>query len=44
MVIVWTINGFHAPDDENCFGFHRMDDKVDMTSSKCRLELERHLD
>jgi hypothetical protein len=28
MVIVWTINGFHAPIDGICFGFQRMDDKV----------------
>ena len=28
MVIVWAINGFHAPIDGNHFGFQRMDDKV----------------
>ena len=28
MTIVWAINGFHAPIDENRFGFQRMDDKV----------------
>jgi hypothetical protein len=28
MVIDWAINGFHAPIDENCFGFQRLDDKV----------------
>ena len=28
MVIVWAINGFHAPIDGIRFGFQRMDDKV----------------
>jgi hypothetical protein len=28
MVIIWAVNGFHAPIDEICFGFERMDDKV----------------
>ena len=28
MMIVWAINGFHAPVDENRFSFQRMEDKV----------------
>ena len=28
MVIVWAINGFHAPINGNRFDFQRMDDKV----------------
>ena len=28
MVIVWAINGFHAPIDGNRFGFQRLVDKV----------------
>ena len=28
MVIVWVINGFHAPSDGIRFGFQMMDDKV----------------
>ena len=28
MMIVWAINGFHAPIDGIHFGFQRMDDKV----------------
>ena len=28
MAIVWAINGFHAPIDENHFSFQKMDDKV----------------
>jgi hypothetical protein len=28
MMIVWAINGFHAPINGNRFGFQRMGDKV----------------
>jgi hypothetical protein len=37
MVMVWAIDGFHAPID--FFGFQRMDDKVKDGLVMCQLEL-----